>query len=660
MGNSFQTMKILLVEDGATMRKMEDKILRQIGFENILQAVDGNEAIEKLTAEADIMLVISDWNMPNKSGYELLQWMRAPERADNKCRTIPFIMATGQGDKQYIAKAMEGGASGVVAKPFSPDELKNTIEEIFGLKKVDTTPKPAEARHTSDGKILLKAAHIQITDHLALGMMKHRIEAGETLPHSFGLETRCLPNWNLVQSALEKGEVDAAFILAPIAMDLFNFGVPIRMTMFAHRNGSIMVRKKSSEYRKPYQQFFKHKTFYIPHKMSIHHMLAHKFFSEMGLKPGVAGSGPVNLLFDVVAPVNMPSFLSENANACGFMVAEPIGSNAIASGIAEQQFLSSEIWDNHPCCVVVFRNDFIQKHTDAVHEFSQLLVESGKLIQADPELAASIGVPFLDPNKNLGLQEHILLKVLKEPRGIRTDNLYPSLEDLDTIQRFMFDKMETGAIIDLEKFADLRFADEACKKAEPPERASRTEVKQETIELRAEKGEAQKKAVIKEMSTASREGKYLIFALDKERYGISIFDVREITRMMPITTLPCVPSYVKGVVNLRGKVIPVIDLRLKLGMAAIEYGERMCIIVVEIAGFAGSALLGIITDSVTEVADIKENLIQDTPEFGTRFNSSFILGMAKLPAGVTILMNIEQVLSASDLQVLNQSAKEAA
>ena len=655
MAISFQTMKILLVEDGTTMRKMEEKILRQIGFEDILQAVDGNEAIEKLKAALDIKLVISDWNMPNKSGYELLEWIRA----DECCRQIPFIMATGQGDKQYIAKAMEGGASGVVAKPFSPDELKNTIEEILGMKKADTSPKPAEVRHTTDGKILLKAAHIQITDHLALGMMKHQIETGQSRPDTFGLETRCLSNWNLVQSALEKGDVDAAFILAPIAMDLFNFGVPIKLVMFAHRNGSIMVRKKSAEYRKPYQQFFKHKKFYIPHKMSIHHMLAHKFFSEMGLKPGLAGTGPVNLLFDVVAPVNMPAFLAENADACGFMVAEPIGSKAIAAGLAERQFLSSEIWDNHPCCVVVFRDEFIQKHTDAVHEFSRLLLESGRLIHENPEFAASVGVPFLDPSKSLGLKEDVLLRVLKEPNGIRTDDLHPSLEDLDTIQRFMFEKMDTGSIIDLEKFVDMRFADEACPKTVST--ADMMELAEGKIELRTAAAGAPKPTVMNEIVSTTREGKYLTFNLEKERYGISIFDVREITRMMPITPMPWVPPYVKGVVNLRGKVIPIIDLRTKLGMPEIEHSDRMCIVIVEIAGYAGSTLIGIITDSVTEVADIKESMIQDTPEFGGRFNTTFIMGMAKLPAGVTILMNIEQVLSTAELQSLTQAGqKEAA
>ena len=116
-------MKIILAEDGNTMRKMEVKILQQIGFENIIEAVDGNQAMEKLISEDNVKLVISDWNMPNKSGYDLLKGMRENE----KYRSVPFIMATGQGDKMYVNQAMEAGASDVVAKPFSADELKQKI-----------------------------------------------------------------------------------------------------------------------------------------------------------------------------------------------------------------------------------------------------------------------------------------------------------------------------------------------------------------------------------------------------------------------------------------------------------------------------------------------------------------------------------------------------
>ncbi len=643
-------MKILLVEDGTTMRKMELKILNQLGFANIVEAVDGNDAIGKLQADQEIKLVISDWNMPNKDGYEFLQWMRA----DEACRGIPFIMATGQGDKQYVAQAMEGGAQAVVAKPFSPDELKLKINDIFGVKQEAVVKKDEAPRQTSDGRVLLKAAHIQITDHLTLGVMKHMIDGGLAAPRYFGLETVCMPNWNILQGALEKGDVDAAFILAPAAMDLFNYGVPIKLAMFAHKNGSIMVRRKSAEYRKPYQQFFKHKTFYIPYKMSIHHMLAYKYFSEMGLKPGMqSGKEAVNLRFDVVAPVNMPEFLAENSTACGFMVAEPIGSRAIAAGIAERQILSSEIWDNHPCCVVVFRDEFIGRHTDAVHEFSQLLVKAGQFIADQPDSSADVAVSFLDPQKKIGLQAPILKKVLTEPKGIKTNDLYPVIEDLDVIQRYMVDKMHVGTMTDLEKFVDMRFADAAYKDLaiHRPAEAGPYEVRGEEAAGQAAASD-RKPSMVKSRifdeaaSVVSREGKYLIFMLAGERYGIPVLDVREITQMKAIRSIPQMPPHIKGVINLRNRVIPIIDMRQKFGMVPVAYTERMCIIVVEIASYSGSAQIGVVMDEVLEVTDIKESFIQDTPHFGAAFDYNAIIGIARVNEKVTTLLDIERILGA--------------
>ena len=114
------------------------------------------------------------------------------------------------------------------------------------------------------------------------------------------------------------------------------------------------------------------------------------------------------------------------------------------------------------------------------------------------------------------------------------------------------------------------------------------------------------------ISVINREGKYLTFALADEEYGISILKVKEIIGMMPITTVPQTPEFVKGVINLRGKVISVMDLRLKFGMDEIEYTERTCIIVVEIAGASNNTILiGIVVDSVSEVLNIKSDDTED-------------------------------------------------
>jgi len=140
------------------------------------------------------------------------------------------------------------------------------------------------------------------------------------------------------------------------------------------------------------------------------------------------------------------------------------------------------------------------------------------------------------------------------------------------------------------------------------------------------------------------EGKYLTFSLACEEYGIGILKVREIIGMMSITPVPQTPEFVKGVINLRGKVIPVIDLRLRFGLEATAYTERTCIIVVEIVGNTGAVPMGIVVDAVSEVLNIREADIENTPTFGVKLNTDFILGMAKTDGGVKILLDIDKVL----------------
>lgn len=152
-----------------------------------------------------------------------------------------------------------------------------------------------------------------------------------------------------------------------------------------------------------------------------------------------------------------------------------------------------------------------------------------------------------------------------------------------------------------------------------------------------------------------REGKYLTFTLADEEYGIGILKVREIIGMMPVTSVPQTPDFVKGVINLRGKVIPVIDLRLRFGMEPSDYTERTCIIVVEIQGEAGNILIGSVVDTVSEVLNIKGEDIEDTPAFGAKLDTDYILGMAKMEGGVKILLDIDQVLNAEEIASLEDA-----
>lgn len=150
--------------------------------------------------------------------------------------------------------------------------------------------------------------------------------------------------------------------------------------------------------------------------------------------------------------------------------------------------------------------------------------------------------------------------------------------------------------------------------------------------------------------SAGLEGKFLTFLLANEEYGISILKVREIISLMPIRTVPQTPSYVKGVINLRGLVIPVVDLRLKFGMQEMEYNEKTSIIVVDVKSGAEKLVrIGIVVDNVAEVANIKADEIEDPPAFGSQLNTEYILGMAKMGKGVKILLDIDRILAVDDL-----------
>jgi len=165
-------------------------------------------------------------------------------------------------------------------------------------------------------------------------------------------------------------------------------------------------------------------------------------------------------------------------------------------------------------------------------------------------------------------------------------------------------------------------------------------------------GQAIEAAGYEGRSVAGREGKYLTFSLAGEEYGIGILKVKEIIGMMEITRVPQTPSYVKGVINLRGKVIPVIDLRKKFGLEAGEYTERTCVVVVEVSREGGQILIGSVVDSVSEVLNIREGEIEETPDFGVRLDTQFILGMAKAGDGIKLLLDIDRVLGNEELTAL--------
>jgi purine-binding chemotaxis protein CheW len=143
--------------------------------------------------------------------------------------------------------------------------------------------------------------------------------------------------------------------------------------------------------------------------------------------------------------------------------------------------------------------------------------------------------------------------------------------------------------------------------------------------------------------TAALAGKYLTFALAGEEYGLPVLKVREIMKIMDITAVPQAPHHVKGVINLRGRVIPVVDLRLKFGFAPQDVDERTCIIVIEVALQASKVMMGVVVDAVSEVLTIAADEIEATPQFGEHVNMEFMKGVAKIKGTVKFLLDIDRI-----------------
>ncbi len=140
-------------------------------------------------------------------------------------------------------------------------------------------------------------------------------------------------------------------------------------------------------------------------------------------------------------------------------------------------------------------------------------------------------------------------------------------------------------------------------------------------------------------------GKYLTFALAGEEYGLPVLKVREIMKVMDITAVPQAPVHVKGVINLRGKVIPVADLRLRFGFPPQEFDERTCIIVVDVALQTSTVMMGVVVDAVSEVLTIPGDEIEAAPDFGEQVNTEFMKGVAKIKGRVKFLLDLDRIFS---------------
>ena len=152
-----------------------------------------------------------------------------------------------------------------------------------------------------------------------------------------------------------------------------------------------------------------------------------------------------------------------------------------------------------------------------------------------------------------------------------------------------------------------------------------------------------------------QEGKHLTFSLGKETYGIPIQHVQQIIGMMDITEIPRMPKFIKGVTNLRGKIIPILDLRLKFGLPPIDYTDRTCIIIVEMQVNGIKKWMGVVVDAVSEVLNIQSSEIEPPPQYGTQTENDFLTGMGKVKGKVILLLEMQKVLNQEDLKLLQQS-----
>ncbi|RJP30897.1 MAG: purine-binding chemotaxis protein CheW [Candidatus Omnitrophota bacterium] len=158
-----------------------------------------------------------------------------------------------------------------------------------------------------------------------------------------------------------------------------------------------------------------------------------------------------------------------------------------------------------------------------------------------------------------------------------------------------------------------------------------------------------------DLGLEDKAGKYLTFKMGKEEYGIEIMKVFEIIGLMEITPVPRTPKFIRGVINLRGKIIPVVDLRLKFELPRREDSERTCIIVVQIARAANYMTMGIIVDDVCEVIYISANQIEPTPSFGENVNTEFIKGVGQINQNVIMLLDIDKILTGGEVDLIEKT-----
>ncbi|MCD4721646.1 MAG: ABC transporter substrate-binding protein [Desulfobacula sp.] len=300
----------------------------------------------------------------------------------------------------------------------------------------------------------LRIGHLKIVDHLILGIADLQLKNNEiNLSHST-LETLAMNSWEQVCDGLKEGDINSAFITAPLAMDLFAKGLDIRVLMFTHRSGSVIVKNKAAGINNIAD--FKGKTVLVPSELCIQNMLLHRLLSTVGLKLGPHDDINADVAGEVVNPFLMTELLmnDQDDDIAGFAVAEPFGSEAVDKGIVTKVCTSQSLWKDHPCCVFVLNKSFMGHYLEAVKEIISLFIQTGQRIEnAKDDEILSMAHHFL------GQKKKVIQQVLLETGiGFNPSLLIPDIEALNIIQNYMTDVMRVlKNKIDMNHFVDSTF-----------------------------------------------------------------------------------------------------------------------------------------------------------------------------------------------------------
>jgi NitT/TauT family transport system substrate-binding protein len=314
------------------------------------------------------------------------------------------------------------------------DFLKSTG---FALAAAAAAPVSRFA-YAGGAKVTLKIGYLPITDHLL--MIAHEREQFK----SVAIRPVKFSSWPELAEALKAGAVDGAFLLTPIGLTLRQKGVPVKVVLLGHRNGSVITVKNGGEINRV--EDLKGKTIAVPSPFSTHNILLRKVLTEKHLDPNR------DLKIIDMAPPEMVNALA-TGRIQGYIVAEPFGAQAEAQKVGKVLMLSKDIWHDHICCVLNLRENVIASHPEAVQEMVSGFLRTASFIEANPAQAAKIST------KVLGQRPEIIEKVLTTPRDrLSFLNLVPHKPDFAATQDYMIKFGIAKQRTDLAHYLDDRFA----------------------------------------------------------------------------------------------------------------------------------------------------------------------------------------------------------